>query len=417
MRLFLMLTIALCTINAIAQSTTPEKEFPKSFRVTITNPLQASRENVMVRLSSEELKKIKDFNARAFVVERDGSEISSQYNAGDRETGIVFVLDHIAAKGTKEVVVRYHPSAVIARAYKKLTQAELSYKTGGAWKNREYIGGAFENTKYLRVPPEHKDHSWFIRYEGPGWESDKVGYRLYLDQRNATDVFGKKTSEPVLQNVGMDGFDSYHNMQPWGMDVMKVGKSLGVGSIGALVNGAAIRVEKTDSVNCTIADDGAVYSSVVINYFGWLAGTNKSDVQSTLSIHAGTRLTHEHLRLSGKPGNLVTGIVKDAKAKRTSSKGDAQRWGYVATYGNQSLNNDNLGLVVFFDPAQFAGFTEDEFSHIVSLAPKGNDVDYYFAGIWSGEPGGIINEEQFVAYVNAMAAELAHPVKVSILLK
>ena len=124
----------------------------------------------------------------------------------------------------------------------------------GKFENREYIGGAFKNVDFLRVPPEHKDHSWFIRYEGPGWESDKVGYRFYLDQRNATDVFGKKIPDMVLQNVGLDGFDSYHNLQPWGMDVMKVGKSLGVGSIGSVVNGGAVRVEKTDSVNCRIVE-------------------------------------------------------------------------------------------------------------------------------------------------------------------
>ncbi len=60
----------------------------------------------------------------------------------------------------------------------------------------------------LRVPPEHKDHSWFIRYEGPEWESDKVGYRFYLDQRNVIDVFGIFTSDVVLHNAGLDGFDS-----------------------------------------------------------------------------------------------------------------------------------------------------------------------------------------------------------------
>ena len=195
-------------------------------------------------------------------------------------------------------MIRFHPSATIPREYKKLTQAELSYKTGGEWKNREYLGGAFKNVEYLRVPPEHKDHSWFIRYEGPGWESDKVGYRFYLDQRNATDVFGKKTSEPVLQQVGLEDFETYHHMQPWGMDVMKVGSSLGIGSIGAIVNGSAIRVEKTDSVTCRIPENGNVYSSILTQYYGWKIGSKKHDVQSHISIHAGTRLTHQVLTIT-----------------------------------------------------------------------------------------------------------------------
>ena len=418
MRSIVIICSIVCWVQmAGAQTATLDKQFPQSFRVEIFNPLPASRESVLVVLSPDDLKKIRDFNTKAFVVLDNQSEIPSQYNTDDIGKGVVFILDKMTAGEKREVVVRYHPTATIARDYKKLTQAELSYRTGGEWKDREYIGGTFKNTNFLRVPKEHKDHSWFIRYEGPGWESDKVGYRLYLDQRNATDVFGKKTADPVLQNVGQDGFDSYHNMQPWGMDVMKVGKSLGVGSIGALVNGAAIRVEKTDSVNCSIAANGAVYSSVLINYFGWQVGGKKHDVQSQLSIHAGTRLTREHLNISGNPQSIVTGIVKDTKAKMTSSKGDAQRWGYLATYGAQSLNNDNLGMVVFFDPARFAGFTEDEFSHIVSLKVKDNYLAYYLAGVWSGEPGGITSESAFNDYVVAQAAELAQPVKVKVLVK
>lgn len=415
MRLIVFICCMVCFVQATrAQTIDLEKEFPKSFKLEISNPLNASRESVLIVLSPNDLKKIKDFNPKAFVVVIGQSEVPSQYNAGAVDKGLAFVLDKMAAKEKREVTVRYHPSATIARDYKKLTQAELSYRTGGEWKDREYIGGTFKNADYLRVPKEHKDHSWFIRYEGPGWESDKVGYRLYLDQRNATDVFGKKTTEPVLQQVGQDGFDSYHNMQPWGMDVMKVGKSLGVGSIGSLVNGSAIRVEKTDSVNCRVAQNGAVYSAVFINYLGWQIGNKKHDVQSGMSIHAGTRLTHEQLSVSGSPESIVTGIVKDPKATMTSSKGDAQRWGYIATYGKQSLNDDDLGLVVFFDPSRFVGFTQDEFSHIVSLKPKDNKLDYYFAGVWSGEPGGITSEAQFSEYVAAKAAELAQPVKVTI---
>ncbi|MEJ1237760.1 DUF4861 domain-containing protein [Chryseolinea sp. T2] len=416
MRLLVFVTVLFFSIKSFAQ-TTLEKEFPKSFKVEITNPINATRENAIVVLSPGQLAKVKDFNPKAFIVVSGQAEIPSQYNSGDQKKGIVFVVGSIAAREKLQVLVRYHPTATIARDYKKLTQAELSYRAGGEWKNREYIGGTFKNTSYLRVPKEHKDHSWFIRYEGPGWESDMVGYRLYLDQRNATDVFGKKTTDPVLQNVGQDGFDSYHNMQPWGMDVMKVGKSLGVGSIGALENGTAIRVEKTDSVNCLIAENGPVYSSILINYFGWLANNNKHDVQSRISIHAGTRLTREELKISGSPKSIVTGIVKDTKAKLTSNRGDAQRWGYLATYGRQSLNDDDLGLVVFFDPARFVGFTEDEFSHIVSLKPDGNKLEYYLAGVWSGEPGGITTEEQFMKFVNSTAASLANPVQVKIVTK
>ncbi|HEY9047872.1 MAG TPA: DUF4861 family protein, partial [Ohtaekwangia sp.] len=332
-------------IAAGIQAQSLEKEFPESFRVKVTNPLNIAREHVVIVLSPEEISKhARRFNSNAFIVIDNGKEIPSQYNKQDQDNaGVVFVLDKLNASASLEVIVRFHPTATLARSYPKRTQAELSHKVGGEWKNREYIGGNFRNVDFLQVPPEHKDHSWFIRYEGPGWESDKVGYRFYLDQRNATDVFGKKTQEVTLQLAGQDGFDSYHNMQPWGMDVMKVGKSLGIGSIGAFVNGVAIRVEKTDGVTCRITENGTIYSSILTQYTGWAVADKKQDVQSRLSIHQGTRLTHEMLTITNDPDNICTGIVKDKLAKLYTSEGDAQHWAYLATYGKQSLNNDGLG--------------------------------------------------------------------------
>lgn len=411
---YLFLAILIYCADAVhAQKN--DNRFSESFSVQIRNPLSRTRENVVVIISKADLRSIKDFNPSAFVVVVGGKEIPSQYNEKDPfNSGICLVLDELGAGEIREIKVNYNKDGAIKKDYAKRTQAELSFKSGGDWKNREYVGGSFNNTDYLRVPPQHKDHSWFIRYEGPGWESDKVGYRFYLDQRNATDVFGKVTTDMVLQQVGQDGFDSYHEMQDWGMDVMKVGKSLGLGSIGYLDNGTAIRVEKTDSVNCRITENGAVYSSVLTNYKGWNTGTVKTDLKSVISIHGGTRLSHQQILMSPSLPAICTGIVKDQAATLITSKGDTGMFGYLATYGTQSLNKDELGLVVFFKPSSFMGFTTDQFSHIVTLRPEKGAIDYYFGAAWVKEKNGITTQADFEKYLTDTAEELANPVVVTI---
>lgn len=410
----IMLSVASVVVPMFMYSQSLQKDFPKSFSINITNPLNIARTECLITVRATDIKKISDdFNPNAFVVLADGAEIPSQFNVQDADfPGIVIVLDKIEAKQSKALIVRYNPKGSSDRHYTKRTQAELSRKTGGKFVNRAYEGGSFQNVNYLRVPPEHKDHSWFIRYEGPGWESDRVGYRFYLDQRDAVDVFGKKTHDMVLQNVGQDGFDSYHEMQPWGMDVMKVGKSLGLGTAGMFVNGTAVRVDKTDSVDCRITENGAVYSSILTRYHGWQVAGKKFDIQSRLTIHAGTRLTHQFISATGNPESLCTGIVKDKEAKLFSKQGDKNQWGYVATYGKQSLNNDNLGLAVFFNPKTFAQFTQDDASNVVILKPDAGKLDYYFLAAWELEPGGIKNETDFLAYLERVANELANPLKV-----
>jgi hypothetical protein len=412
-KLIFILVVGSFWLHSQAQDLT--KQFPLSFHMKVFNPMKASRQETFVFVSENNLPK--NFNSKAFIVLDNGKEIASQFNSKDIDyKGIIIVLPEMTANESRLLEVRYAKSGEIKREYVKRTQAELSYKTGGEWKGREYMGGAFKNTDYLRVPSEHKDHSWFLRYEGPGWESDKVGYRFYLDQRNASDVYGKLTTDMVLQQVGLDGFESYHHMQPWGMDVMKVGKSLGLGSIGSMVNGKITRVEKTDSVTSRITENGNVYSSILTNYYGWKIGEKKHDLQSRITIHAGTRLTHQFLTLTNNPENICTGIVKDKKAVLLNSKGDASNFGYLATYGKQSLNGDgdDLGLAVFFRANNVSEFTEDEFSHIVKLKPTSGNVEYYFLATWVLEPNGIKDQQQFESYLKKVASELAYPVKVEV---
>jgi hypothetical protein len=390
------------------------KDFPEGLAIKIQNPMKEARANAFVFVPEADiLKQRSGFNPKAFVVLDKDKEIPSQFNSRDADTrGIVLVMD--LPPGKKELTVRFNSKGEVPRNYPKRTQAELSHKVNGEWKNREYIGGEFKNVNYLRVPKEHKDHSWFIRYEGPGWESDKVGYRFYLDQRNATDVYGKTVHEPILQMVGLDGFESYHHMQTWGMDVMKTGKALGVGSIGAWVNDAAIRVELTDSVTSQIDENGSVYSSIFTRYYGWKVGTEVVNLTSRFSIHAGTRLTDNRMTLSKDLENMCTGIVKDEKGKLFKKEGDNNSWGYIASFGPQSLNKDNLGIAVLFKPSSFAGFTEDKYSHVVKLKSSGKRLEYFFFGAWEGEPGGIKTEAEFLDYLNKSAQELANPLQIEV---
>src|SRR5680860_108099 len=197
------------------------------------------------------------------------------------------------------------------------TQAVLGLKEGGEWvwvtksngnEQYEYQGGEFEPVKSIKVDEKHTDHSFDIQFEGPGWESDKIGYRLYLDWRNATDIFGKLTDTLVLQNVGLDGFDSYHEMCDWGVDVLNVGSSLGIGSLGFWDGQKATRVEKTDSIFCSV-ESGEKSSKVQVDYFGWEINQIKTDLFSTLEIEEGSYLTKYTIRLSKELPNLTTGIV------------------------------------------------------------------------------------------------------------
>ncbi|MEZ4686403.1 MAG: hypothetical protein R3B47_10145 [Bacteroidia bacterium] len=74
----------------------------------------------------------------------------------------------MAANSEKKISIETLAEGESAPVFTKRTQAEISHKVNGQWNGREYEGGEFQNVDKLPVPPEHTDHSWFIRYEVPG---------------------------------------------------------------------------------------------------------------------------------------------------------------------------------------------------------------------------------------------------------
>lgn len=376
------------------------------YTMTVKNPSSSDYSDYLLEISSADLSSEEDLPGLGnFIVMQGEEEVASQYS----DDKLYILIENLKSGEEKQLqIVEGKP----ATTYEKRTQAELSVKTGGHFENRKYIDGNFKNILYLRVPDEHTDHSYYIRYEGPGWESDLVGYRFYLDWRNATDVFGKKTPNMVLHRVGLDGFDSYHEMQEWGVDVLKVGSSLGIGSLGMYVGEKAIRIDKTDSVTCEIVENGAVRSAIKTNYYGWAVDENTYNIESVLSIHAGTRLTKHQVKINQIPDNICTGLGKDGNARLYTDQGNGNKWGYLATYGKQSLNNDNLGLAVLFSSKDYKGFTEDEHSHIVKLNVEGARVEYYFLAAWEGEHNGIATEAEFLNYVQETVQNLSTPLTI-----
>lgn len=302
-----------------------------------------------------------------------------------------------------------------ANTYPKRTYAELAHKIGGQFNGNRYEGGfSWVKPNYMQVSGLFRDHAYYIKYEGPGWESDKVGYRFYLDQRNAIDAFGKKTPGIVLPAVGVDGYDNYHNMADWGMDNMKVGKALGIGSIGYFDGKQALRIEQRDSVICFIPVDGKIRSQVNTTYFGWDVDVNKFTLKSLISIDAGSKASRMELMADKNVDNLTTGIIKNKNTEFIKSLDNNGEWAYIATYGKQSLNDDSLGFAIFYKKNQLKSLSEDAINHLVVLQPANGYAEYYFMASWEMDWEPATNKTAFLKGVEEQLARLNSRVEVKI---
>ena len=277
------------------------------------------------------------------------------------------------------------------------TYAELSIRKGDNWKPEKFGGGEFMNVDSLQLPEGHSDHAYYIRYEGPGWENSQVGFRFYLDWRNAIDIWGKKVDSIVLPYVGQENYEDYHHDSGWGQDILKAGKSLGLGGYGRFMNDSVVHFR---GVGKTIAsvENKTESSSVFIDYDDWKTGKDSIDLDAEFSIYPEGRFSKISLKPSAEIDGLTTGIVKFKDVPLVEKKSDDEAWGYIATYGTQTLvsNEDQLGMAILYKTSEVEKIQEGPHDHLVIFKPTTNKISYYILAAWQQEKNGITSEGEFV---------------------
>ncbi|MBK1878369.1 glycoside hydrolase family 88 protein [Pelagicoccus mobilis] len=388
--------------------------------VTVVNPDRTERDDETVHLRLIDLGlALGDPSAESIVAYGGNQPVPVQTwdRNGDGLADTVSLSINLEEVEKKTLSLSINESVSDANAFPQRTYAEISRKFGGEWQGNQYVGGEFANVQRLVTPPGHKDHSYFIRYEGPGWESEDVGYRFYLDWRNGFDIFGKRSKALVLKDVGQDGFDSYHEEAPWGMDILKVGSSLGAGGYGLWVDGKAERISKTDGLECEILENGPVLSQFETVYRGWQgSGEKKMDLKANFSIEAGSRLSWVSLRPEEPAGPFCAGLVKadDVEVFVGDTDITGEAYTYIATWGKQALDGTDMGMAIILKKLFLDEFTEDELNHVVLFNNKYRGVDYAFAAAWSQEDGGFQSKDSFKAYLDETVHRLTIAPRVSI---
>jgi hypothetical protein len=194
-------------------------------------------------------------------------------------------------------------------------------------------------------------------------------------------------------------------MQDWGVDILKVGDALGIGTLAFWDGEKAVRVEKTDKLSANV-ENGINSSKVSIDYIGWEINNTKTDVHTTLEIKEGSYLTKYSVELSAALPNLATGIIDLPNTETAVFTDIKPGWTCFVTFGVQSLQNDKLGMSIFFKTDQLLSQTNDKLSHVIVLKPENNRLTYYFGAAWEQDASGVKTMEGFKALLKTQAKYL-----------
>ncbi len=395
----------------------------KSVEIVLRNPLNMERNDELVILDWKSLMPAIKLTHSTQITFFAGQRIVP-YQILDSQK-VAILLDF---KPSEQKTVTLILSEADSNSIPKRAHAEISVRKGGTFNGQKWVGGQFVSVKHLAVGKEHFAHDELIRYEGPGWESDKIAYRLYLDERNALDVFGKRTEKIILPFVGHDTSKTYHEMNWWGMDVLKVGATFGAGSFAlylpekdffekvrskdlSLQPPDLLAPKAVDSLVCRVLEDGPLRAAVEILYKGWEVAGQKINVRAKHFIQAGSYLLRHELTVENKnPAGIAFGVMQPKNSK-TQSWTENGYWLNVTDI--PSLAGDSLTVFFYFQkphPVQF--IAEKDGNQVAYAVPQAPKVTFWSGALWQHNFSGQSFDAVCRKFAEQQSQRLSHPIQV-----
>jgi len=76
---------------------------------------------------------------------------------------------------------------------------------------------------------------------------------------------------------------------------------------------------------------------------------------------------------------------------------------------NAGIDNDKLGIALFYRTENHNQLTEDDLSYIIKFKTVNRKVEYYFCAAWEQEQYAIKNISEFTTYLNETQMLLNNP--------
>ncbi|MCK4746712.1 MAG: DUF4861 family protein, partial [Bacteroidales bacterium] len=216
----------------------------------------------------------------------------------------------------------------------------------------------------------------------------------------------------------------YHEPAAWGMDVLKVGTSLGAGAIGYQFKDSIYRVGDNGSGTYRVLFEGSQRSRFNLKYMDWDVGGTPIDVQQQVEIVAGRHYYQGMVTYSGtgEAINLVAGIVNMKSEALHVVDLDAHHTALL-THDAQSEDGSLLAMalvvpknyLVEHGEAKANGEGIIQTYYAVLEARPGEPVPYRFYALWEKEDPRWASLENVTGYLKTEAARWTQSVIIEVL--
>ena len=353
MKHFFLLAAFCCTLNASAQQT---------LTVSVKNPSSTARTDQPVVISLQPYGMV-----ASALVTADGQEIPCQLDDLDLDEQmdeLCFLADlQPKEKKTYQIVLSEtgEPRPYPARVYAEMVMGNKNVKE----KNKQ--------NNFIEAITARGDcaYSYNLQHHhGVDFESELNGIRIYFDQRQTLDLYGKYKKRLELQDTQFYTSDE-QKQQGYGDDVLWVGNTFGLGAFRGWDGKQPTMIEPVKSRTQRIISYGPLRTIVEVIDRGWQLPpltSHPSPLNMTLRYtqYAGHRDTDVDVLFNRDASNyrFSTGIINVKGSEEFSDKkGLRACWGtdYPAT-DTLKWKRETVGLAILIPK-----------EHIVSEEPANKD--------------------------------------------
>lgn len=384
----------------------------KKIEVIVENPWNAEKvdEPVVIDLSSLGA----GFTVKSATVFDGTNEIPSQLddmNGDTRADELAFVIN-LPASGKKTLNVTLS-SLKSDKTYPARVYAEMLFRTS---KKNKYAKG------YAIYADGASDTYNVQHHHGAAFESELVAYRIYFNEKQTTDLYGKSHKGLELEESQFYPTDEQLK-RGFGDDVIKVNSSCGAGTLrgwdgtqSTLIKPVAVRGQR-------ILASGPVRTIVDAEVKGWQYQNKELNMINRYTLYAGHRDAQVDVLFDAPLDKEVfcTGVQNITGHADMFSDHN----GLVASWGTDWPVNDTVkykketvGLATYIPKKYVVKETSDKENFLYTISAPGKSSFRYYTSFTScKETFGYPDKEKWFAYVQEWKKALEQPVKITVVKK
>ena len=386
----------------------------KTIKLKLTNPLDVKRSDVPVVVSLRDVQ----FNVADAVVKDGGREIPSQIDDLDRDLRndeLALVVD-MPAKGKKTLEVELFSEKQADRNYPRRTYGDLIVRDSKTKQKNKFPG-------YIHSlsAPEGVDVFHLLHHHGADLESELVAYRVYFDERQTYDLYGKYKKQLELETSQFYP-DDEQLAAGYGDDVLWAGQTVGLGALRGWDGEKPTMVSPVRSRGQRMVASGPVRTIVELTDEGWQLGGKTFNLRQNVIIYAGHRDCEVQV-FHDTPADGVqfaTGVINLNDRMFSDHKGLVGDWGDNWPNGAKDSIAGKPKIVVGLAvnvPEKYVVSEptgqKDQFLYV--LGAKGGDrLTYNMAFTCNKETFGFKDAKAWFAWMKQWKKELDAPVIITV---